>query len=85
MIKMMIKKMRHQSNYDQDDQDDDHDDEDDEDDEDDDEDDDQENEASVIRQAGAPLAHLEGNHRTKTCSLHAIFFKQLPLLFCIFK
>ena len=50
-----------------------------------DQDDDQENEASVIRQAGAPLAHLEGNHRTKTCSLHAIFFKQLPLLFCIFK
>ena len=50
-------------------------------------DDDQENEASVIRQAGAPLAHLEGNHHTKTCSLHSIsiFFKQLPLLVCIFK
>ena len=30
-----------------------------------DQDDDQENEASVIRQAAAPLAHLEGNHALK--------------------
>ena len=44
----------------------------------DDKDDDQENEASVICQPAAPLAHLEGKHRTKTCSLHSIsiFFKQ---------
>ena len=52
----------------------------------DDQDDGEENEASLKLEAAAPLAHLEGKHRTKTCSLHgiSIFFKQ-PLLFCTFK
>ena len=49
----------------------------------DDQDDVEENEASVKLEAAAPLAHLEGKHRTKTCSLHAIsiFFKQTLLVF----
>ena len=72
-IKMMIKKMRHQSyciqlSYEAIEKDD-----------------DQENEASVIRQAGTPLAHLEGNHRTKTCFLHGIFFQAITFTFLHFQ